>query len=179
MLKDFNNVKYFLDPYPHMFMDNSLDYDFAKELQKEILDIPIEKFDRYDNPFEQKFTLRDKFSYPEKLNSLFTYLESNEFIETLSSYVGNKLYKDDTRNFNGVHIYNNGDKLDIHLDAGIHPKNNIKKYLTLGIYLSLNWREEYGCHLEIWKGDKDKLHQPKRKMRQTYLFLYNLKLCFR
>ena len=29
---------------------------------------------------------------------------------------------------------------------------NLKKQVTLGLYLSLNWREEYGCNLELWNG---------------------------
>ena len=152
MLKDFNNNKYEQKPYPHMFMDNVLDYKTAIELQQEILNLNLDKFDRYDNPFEQKFTLRDKFSYPEKLNNLFLYLESEDFINKLSSYVGYKLIKDETRNFHGVHIYNNG----------------IKKCVTLGIYLSLNWKENYGCDLEIWEGDKNKLNRCVKKIAPIF-----------
>lgn len=148
-LEEYINIK----PYPHYYQDNILDYDFAKQLQEEILNIPIEKFDRYDNPFETKLTLRDKFNYPELLSKLFNFLETKEFIQKLSNICGYKLIKDENRNFNGVHIYKNGEKLDIHLDAEVHPKTKDFKILTLGIYLSYNWSENYGCNLEIWNGD--------------------------
>lgn len=168
MLNNFDSIKYQQEPYPHMYMDNALDYQIAIGLQEEILNLTLDKFDRYDNPFEQKFTLRDKFSYPEKLNNLFLYLESDNFIDKLSTYTGYKLIKDNTRNFNGVHVYNNGDKLDIHLDAGIHPSMGIKKCVTLGIYLSLNWKENYGCDLEIWEGDKYKLNRCVKKIAPIF-----------
>lgn len=133
--------------------DEILDETFAYELQNEILNLPTEYFDRYNNPFEQKFTLRDKQSYPTLLNRLISYLESDDFVERLSHFTGFNLFVDKTRNFNGVHIYHTGDKLDIHLDAAMHPHTKDLKTVTLGIYLSKNWLPEYDCALEIWKGD--------------------------
>ena len=65
---------------------------------------------------------------------------------------GEKLVNDPTKNWWGIHKYDNGDSLDIHADAGIHPKTKQKKYVTLGIYLSSDWKEENGGHLEIWDG---------------------------
>jgi hypothetical protein len=140
-------------PYPHMYQDDFLDKEFAEKIQKEILEIPDEAWDRYENPFESKFTLRDKFAFPENLNILFEELQSKDFVTQLSKVVGYKLFLDPTRNFWGVHKYNNGDKLDIHVDAGLHPTTKQKKQVTLGIYLSENWKEEYGCQLEIWRGE--------------------------
>jgi hypothetical protein len=140
-------------PYPYVFQDNFLEEDFAKQVQNEILDIPDSMWDRYENPFEQKYTLRDKYSFPPNLNRLFDELENDLFIEKLSEICGMKLFKDPTRNFWGVHKYKSGDKLDIHVDAGLHPTTKQKKQVTFGIYLSSNWKEEYGCKLEVWSGD--------------------------
>jgi len=140
-------------PYPYASQDNFLHEDFAKSLQKEILDIKKEDWDRYDNPFEQKYTLRDKYNFPPFLVKLFDELTSEKFVNELSEVVGHKLILDSTRNFWGVHIYEPGDKLDIHVDAGYHPTLKLKKQTTLGIYLSYEWKEEYGCALEIWRGD--------------------------
>ena len=154
-----NNIEIVFDkyqnqkPYPYVFQDNILHEDIAKKIQKEILDIPDDAWDRYENPFESKYTLRDKYSFPENLNNLFNELQSVEFVNKLSEITGYKLLLDSTRNFWGVHKYNSGDKLDIHVDAGIHPTIKQKKQVTLGIYLSSNWKDEYGCNLEIWSGD--------------------------
>lgn len=146
---EYNKIK----PFPYISQDNILNEEFAHKLQQEIINIPEVAWDRYENPFESKFTLRDKFNFPENLKKLFEELESDNFIEQLSNICGYKLIRDPTRNFWGVHKYNNGDKLDIHVDAGLHPATKQKKQVTFGIYLSANWKEEFGCELEIWRGD--------------------------
>jgi hypothetical protein len=148
-------------PYPYMLQENFLEEDFAKTLQNEILNIPLTDWDRYSNPFEQKFTLRDKFNFPPLLTILFDNLTSELFIKELSKMVGYELKLDTTRNFWGVHIYKPGDKLDIHVDAGLHPTLQLKKQVTLGIYLSYKWDESYGCELEIWRGDNSAIPDAK------------------
>lgn len=139
-------------PYPHAFQDSFLDTKFAFDLQKEILNIPKDNFDRYQNPFESKYTLRDKYNFPPLLNKLFTELQSESFVNQLSRLCNHPLQLDTEREYWGVHLYDSGDCLDIHVDAGIHPILNKKKHLTLGIYLSINYDESYGCHLELWNG---------------------------
>lgn len=147
--KTYNNTR----PYPHLSQDNILPNDFAKTCQEEILAIPSEEWDRYSNPFEKKYTLRNKNKLPPSLNKLFTFLTSEEFVNHLSSVVGEELSLDKHKNWWGVHTYDNNDYLDIHVDAGIHPVTKDKKHVTLGIYLSKDWTEENGGHLEIWSGD--------------------------
>lgn len=166
-------------PYPHIFVDTVLEETFAYSLQNEILSLPSQAWDRYENPFEQKFTLRDKNTFPPLLQSLFTYLESKDCIDRLSAICGYSLYADTTRNFWGVHVYKPGDKLDIHVDAGIHPHMKKKKQLTLGLYLSSNWKEEYGCQLEIWEGDSAAFQNPKLyKKISTIAPLFNRLVLF-
>lgn len=142
-----------INPFPYYYQDNILNEDFAKKLQEEILNIDDKDWDRYENPFEKKFTLRNKFNFPPLLKSLFEELTTEKFVNKLSNICGYNLFLDESRNFWGVHKYKNEDKLDIHVDAGLHPNTKQKKQLTLGIYLSSNWKENYGCKLEIWKGD--------------------------
>lgn len=139
-------------PFPYMSQDNFIELNYAEKLQKEILSIPDDDWDRYDNPFEQKYTLRDKFNFPPLLVGLFETLQSDNFVNELSNLCGHQLLLDETRNFWGVHKYDQNDKLDIHVDAGVHPTNGLKKQITLGIYLSSEWKPEYGCELEIWEG---------------------------
>jgi hypothetical protein len=108
-------------PFPYAKFDGVLNEEMAKQIQAEILSVDESAWDRYDNPFEQKYTLRDKYNFPPRLRNLFTYLESDAFVDKLSRTCGYKLYRDETRNFWGVHKYKTGDRLDIHADAGIHP----------------------------------------------------------
>lgn len=148
-------------PFPYMKQDNFLDEDYALKIQNEIMNIPKEDWDRYNNPFEQKYTLRDKFNFPPLLKDLFNKLTEQSFVNELSKIVGYNLKLDMTRNFWGVHCYKPGDKLDIHVDAGYHPTLKLKKQVTLGIYLSYKWKKEYGCELEIWRGDSCELNDAK------------------
>jgi len=141
------------DPYPHCVIDNILDTAFAVKCQQEIMNIPREMWDRYNNPFEQKYTLRDKNNLPNYCQQLFDLLTSKDVIDILSTVVGEQLYNDPTKNWWGIHTYDNGDYLDIHSDAGNHPVTKQKKHITFGIYLSYNWKEENGGHLEVWDGE--------------------------
>ncbi len=156
---DYQNIT----PFPHWYKDNILDETYAKLVQQEILNIPLSMFDRYENPFEQKYTLRDKNAYPYFTQKLIDYLISDQFVCILSDLVGCQLFVDTTKNFYGIHMYKPGDKLDIHVDAGLHPTLNIRKQLTLGIYLSSDWKKEYGCALEIWDGEDASQPNPKLK----------------
>ena len=168
-----------LQPFPYIFQDNALHEKYAKQLQEEILAIPKKAWDRYSNPFEDKWTLRDKYAFPPLLQQLFEELESEKVVKELSRICGYKLLLDPTRNFWGVHTYNNGDKLDIHVDAGLHPVTKQKKQLTLGLYLSANWKQEYGCELEIWKGECAGLPMPTLVEKVTSIApLYNRIILF-
>ena len=140
-------------PYPFQKFENILDESFARILQREILNIPENEWDRYDNPLERKFTLRDKENFPKNCMKLFNTLTSQNFLDHLTNIMGYTIKNDTTKNWWGIHKYKDGDYLDIHVDAGIHPKTHQKKQLTFGIYLSKNWKEENGGHLEIWEGD--------------------------
>lgn len=142
-----------IEPFSYLKVDNVLQEDFAKQIQEEILNISNEEWDRYDNPLEHKYTLRNKENLPSECSKLFSMLTSDDFTENLSSIMGYEIKNDHTKNWWGIHKYDNGDHLDIHVDAGLHPQTKQKKQLTLGIYLSKDWKEENGGHLEIWKGE--------------------------
>jgi len=75
--------------------------------------------------------------------------------------MGYKIMNDTTKNWWGIHKYDDGDYLDIHVDAGLHPKTKQKKQLTLGIYLSKDWAEENGGHLEMWEGENASIKNAK------------------
>jgi dTDP-4-dehydrorhamnose reductase len=166
-------------PFPHMVQDNFLEERFATALQNEILSLSAELFDRYQNPFEAKFTLRDKFNLPSQLSKLFTYWTSDLFLHELSTLTGYNLFNDLTRNFCGVHLYDAGDKLDIHVDAGLHPTTKQKKHVTVGLYLSYNYREGDGCELELWSGSSAGQANPTlNKCEQRIAPLFNRLVVF-
>lgn len=140
-------------PYPHGSFDRMFLPSVAYEAQQAVFALPEEAWDRYDNVFEQKWTLRDKHAFPPAIMRLFDDLQSDSWVSALSEVVGTPLSLDTERHYWGVHKYEKGDSLKIHVDAGVHPILHKKKLITLGVYLSRCWEEGYGCDLEIWDGD--------------------------
>jgi Rps23 Pro-64 3,4-dihydroxylase Tpa1-like proline 4-hydroxylase len=154
-------------PFPFGQLDRVLDPVVAYHAQTEIMAIHDDAWDRYDNPFEQKWTLRDKENLPPTVKSIFDFLTSDEVVSILSEISGKALYNDPTKHYWGIHKYDVGDHLGIHVDAGLHPITKTKKQITLGIYLSQNWKEDTGCSLEMWTGDSAHLDDAKLKQRIT------------
>jgi Rps23 Pro-64 3,4-dihydroxylase Tpa1-like proline 4-hydroxylase len=143
----------FYKKHKYIVIDKFLNNDFAILCQNEILKCDQSCWDRYANPFEQKCTYRDKNSMPPSINLLMNKLNSSDFIKKLNKLTGFELIKDESKHWWGIHTFKNNDKLDIHVDAGRHPENNLKKIITLGIYLSYNWKKENGGNIEFWSGD--------------------------
>jgi len=174
-----NNISLQSYPFPFCVKNNILPIEIAKAAQREILNIPDEKWDRYDNPFENKYTLRNKNDMPPVITEIFSYLTSDEFLQRLSNVYNIPLLNDPTKNWWGIHKYDDGDKLDIHVDAGIHPVSKQKKQVTLGIYLSKDWKEVNGGHLEIWEGDNSVNNDAKLiECKEKVLPVFNTLLSF-
>jgi hypothetical protein len=116
--------------------------------------MPDDAFDRYSNPFEQKYTLRDKFNLPFSLGKLIQMLECDA--SRFSQLFGIKLYPDLLRHYCGVFKYFKDDKLDVHVDAGIHPKVKQRKHVTAVLYLG-----NKVAPLELWEGENCTQNDPK------------------
>jgi Rps23 Pro-64 3,4-dihydroxylase Tpa1-like proline 4-hydroxylase len=136
-LIDDSRHRYTVEEFPY----KNLDY-----VTREILEIPDDAFDRYSNPFEQKYALRDKFRLPDSLGLLIQALEQDA--SRFSEIFGVHLYPDLLRHYCGVFKYMQGDKLDVHVDAGIHPQTKTRKHVTAVLYLGQEL-----APLELWEGE--------------------------
>jgi hypothetical protein len=61
---------------------------------------------------------------------------------------GVALYTDRYRHYCGGFKYMRGDKLDVHVDAGIHPQSKLRKHVTAVLYLGNGTTP-----LELWEGE--------------------------
>lgn len=111
----------------------NLEMPAIEEAKEEILALPESAFDRYQNPFESKLVIRDKFNLPLATDRLMNILESWR-VESEIRF-NTKLFKDETGHYRGIFIYNEGDQLSPHLDAGIHPLTGKRKHVTAILYL--------------------------------------------
>ena len=53
----------------------------------------------------------------------------------------------------GVHLVKPGGLLRVHADFNKHPSFQLRRRLNLLLYFNVDWREEYGGHLELWNRD--------------------------
>lgn len=131
----------------HNFLLAQINGDMLGLAAGALLAMPAEAFDRYDNPFEQKWTLRDKTDLPYSLATLAAYLEADLRLRA-QDYYGVPLLRDDTRHYLGFFKYDPGDYLDVHVDAGLHPLNGLRKRVTTCLYLGEGMGD-----FELWEGD--------------------------
>src|SRR5262245_19601260 len=96
----------------HRYTDEQFRYEGLECMTRTILEIEDDAFDRYSNPFEQKYALRDKFCLPVSLDLLIQSLEHGA--SRCSQLFGVSLYPDLRRHYCGVFKYRKGDKLDVH-----------------------------------------------------------------
>lgn len=142
------------NPFNHMVIENFFDLKFAKKLEIEFLNYNSDKWYRYKNDIENKKALNDWNVFPEKTYLLFEYLISNKFVKFLSKIVGTNLFPDPGLHGGGWHIHGRGGNLNPHLDYSIHPKLGLQRKINLIIYISKNFKSNYGGHLGLWSNDR-------------------------
>jgi hypothetical protein len=100
-----------------------------------------------------------------------TYLVSENFNNQLKVLTNQqKLQPDYGLHGGGVHMHQSGDYLNVHLDYDVHPKLAMKRKLNLIVYLTPNWKEEWGGCLELWTHNEE-TNQPKECVKKiTPLF---------
>ena len=139
-------------PFDHCIIDNFFKKNVAIQLEKEFPSFNSEIWHEYNNAIEIKKTCNNWNVFPPLTYSIFSYLNSREFLKILEKNVFKKikLYEDNGLNAGGWHIHKQGGKLNKHLDYNIHPKLNIQRKLNIIIYLNSSWKEEWKGHLGFW-----------------------------
>lgn len=140
-------------PFDHMVIDDFLDDD---TIDKIVGDFPVyssSDWHVYDNGIEHKRTINAWHLMPKSTYALFQYLNSSDFVDSLCSLVGKKLYADSGLHGGGWHCHGTGGNLNPHLDYSIHPKLGLQRFLNIIIYVSPNLHEVHRGHLGLWEHD--------------------------
>jgi Rps23 Pro-64 3,4-dihydroxylase Tpa1-like proline 4-hydroxylase len=151
-----NSISDWVDskPFSHLVIDDFLIENFAAEVAQEfpLYDDPSWKI--YNNPLEIKKLQNhwDKFGI--NTYRLLSYLNSREFISKLECLTNCELFADIGLNGGGLHSHKKGGKLNTHLDYSIHPKLGLERRLNLILYITPDWREEWGGSLGLWSSDE-------------------------
>lgn len=143
-------------PFDHLIIDNFFPIEKARQLSQEFLDYDDPKWYCYKNPLENKKSNNNWYDFPPETYKTFSFLNSNEFIKFLSDKTGiEKLYPDLGLHGGGWHIHSRGGKLNVHLDYSIHPKSGLQRKLNLIVYLTEEWKSEWGGGLELWSHNSE------------------------
>jgi hypothetical protein len=145
------------DPFRNIVIDNFLRDDVAKAVAEEFPEFNGREWAAvYDNPIEVKKALNHWDRFPKNTYALFNFLNSDEFVAQMSELAGVKVWADPGLHGGGWHTHAAGGKLNTHLDYSIHPKLGLERILNLIIYMTPDWREDYGGALGFWVEDNGK-----------------------
>ena len=154
----------YTEPFEHYVIDDFLDHDLALKLSEQFLPFDSPKWYVYDSPLEVKKTINEWYSFPPETYQFFHYMCSTDFISTLEQITKtSNLIPDIGLHGGGWHIHGNKGKLNVHLDYSLHPKLNLLRKYNIILYLSPEWKPEWGGNLEFWSHDEEK-NLPKEKV---------------
>lgn len=106
---------------------------------------------RYESARERKRTSRDLWLLSEPTCRLFWELGSIAWLEQLTALTGiNGLVLDPLLHGAGIHVSESGGALAPHLDYARHPVLGLERRLSAVLFLSPEWRGEWGGALQFW-----------------------------
>jgi 2OG-Fe(II) oxygenase superfamily len=149
-------------PYPHVVVDEFLREDAARELAR-VFPGPADPvaWDHYAAPgLEVKLGCGREERLPAPIRHAIHELNSGPFIRFLEELTGiDHLLPDPHLSGGGIHLSRQGGHLGVHADFNWHEKLQAHRRLNLLIYLTPDWRREYGGELELWSCDGTKREQ--------------------
>jgi Rps23 Pro-64 3,4-dihydroxylase Tpa1-like proline 4-hydroxylase len=149
-------------PFNHIVIDDFFAPEVAEQLVAEFPTYDSSVWNaHYNNPIENKKACNHWDKFPKTTYRAFHYLCSFEFENLVTDITGNMdVLSDMGLHGGGWHAHTTSGKLNIHLDYNIHPKLQLQRHYNLIVYLTPNWKPEWGGGLELWEhGDNGKPSQ--------------------
>lgn len=114
-----------------------------------------EQWIHYAHLNSAKWGMTDLDSMPGVLRSVTVALNSPQFTRALSLLAQvPDLESDPLLSGGGLHVTRRGGFLNVHTDFVSHPSNRTwRRHLNLLLYLTEDWDESWGGHLELWDVD--------------------------
>lgn len=147
-------------PYPHIVIDGFLPDAAARELAA-VFPGPDDDvaWDHYAAPgLEVKLGCGDETKFPKPIRDALRDMNSSAFVRILETLTGVKhLLTDPHLLGGGMHLTRHSGVLGVHADFNWHPQIHAHRRLNLLLYLTPDWRPEYGGELELWSTDGTQL----------------------
>jgi len=149
-------------PYPYVVFDDFLCAGPARELARVFPgpDDPV-AWDHYAAPgLEVKLGCSNEERLAPPLRHALHDLNSRPFIAFLEELTGiEHLLPDPNLAGGGIHLSRQGGHLGIHADFNWHERLQAHRRLNLLIYLTPDWKPEFGGELELWNSDATRREQ--------------------
>ena len=143
-------------PFDHLIVDDFLPQNILDGVVKEFPAFDDDVWFTYNNPIEVKKAHNNWNRFGPVTYSLFSFLNSEEFIDLIQFLPECGLFADPGLHGGGLHTHAHGGKLNVHQDYSIHPKLKLERRLNLIIYVTPGWRDDWGGHLGLYS-DPDTL----------------------
>lgn len=152
-----NNLEEYIDkfnnaePFEHIIITNFLKGDIADKISNEYPP-NLDDYYKYNNPLEKKYAYDDIKNMSPDIQNVFYSLCSNRILNMFKIITKKEeLQYDPTCHGGGLHIHPNNGILHMHLDYEKHPiLENKQRYLNVILYLTKDWKEEWGGNTELW-----------------------------
>jgi Rps23 Pro-64 3,4-dihydroxylase Tpa1-like proline 4-hydroxylase len=152
--REFNTAK----PFRHVVIDNFFQEDVALQLANEFPDYNDPNiWSVYKNPIENKKLTPNWDLFPKTTYNSFTAMNTPQFVDIVRGISGiPDLFADYGMHGGGWHMHSRGGMLNMHKDYSIHPKLGMERRINIIIYMTPDWKEEWGGGLEFWSHNVEK-----------------------
>jgi len=172
---NFNNVKRELSKFkfkkffPYIVVDNFFNLTIAKKLANEFPSYNDKNLHEYNNYCEVKKSSNVWNLFPPLTYNIFTILNSEKIIKLISQKlkVAN-LTSDLGLHGGGWHMMSRNGRLNPHLDYSLHPKIHKQRKFNLIIFLSRNWKKDWGGELCFYLKNKNNKKKPGKLFTKIY-----------
>jgi hypothetical protein len=139
-------------PFPHIHLNRFLEPETAKLVASEFPDVHSTAWIHYKHANEKKSGLNKREHFPPCIGEVVEELNSRSFVTWLSELTGiPALLADPSLEGGGLHQVQRGGFLNVHTDFSVHHyRPDWQRRVNLIVYLTPNWREEWGGALEFW-----------------------------
>ena len=161
-------------PFEHIIIDNFLNEKYANILYN-LFPENFENWYVYENPIEVKYAYDNIENLEEPMNKYFYYLSSNVMIDIFRKLTNiSDLTFDEYLHGAGLHCHPKYGRLKVHLDYEKHPFTGKERRLNIILFLSKEWKQEWGGQNELWNKDATKcIAKTDIKFNRAILFKTN------
>jgi len=164
-LNSFNSKK----PFPYAIVDNFFKKSIAIKLSKEFPKYANKSLHEYNNYCEIKKSSNNWNLFPPLTYRIFSILNSNLITKILSKNLKiSNIFTDYGLNGGGWHLMNNKGRLNPHLDYSLHPKISGQRKFNLIIFLSSNWKKNWGGETAFYAKNLNNKKIPGKLITKIY-----------